>query len=296
MEGVGDGLSILPAKVADLAARPLDLTEPDPRSRTDPVISLRSLVSVLALAVTTAACIDPATEHRVRANAYLRGGDAQKAIEEVDAGLKKRPKDVSLLVMRGKALFELGQYPDARAAYREGIAASPSDDRSLADAHLGLAMAALRENDPTEARREFETLVSFDAKDADARLNLARVCLQTKENACALEHAEAAARLRGGSEDVLFTLGRIYAVAGRLDDAEKTFTHLGEVVPNAASCPYGLALVAAQRGDKDKALAKLSEAIDRKLPNPDKLAEDTLFAPLAEDARFKDLVVKAAKK
>ena len=27
----------------------------------------------------------PATEHRVRANAYLRGGDAQKALDEVEA-------------------------------------------------------------------------------------------------------------------------------------------------------------------------------------------------------------------
>ena len=57
-----------------------------------------------------------------------------------------------------------------------------------------------------------------------------------------------------------------------------------------------IALVAAQKGDKDKALAKLGEAIDRKLPNPDKVAEDALFAPLADDARFKDLVAKAAKK
>jgi Tfp pilus assembly protein PilF len=260
------------------------------------VISLRALVPVLALAVTTSACIDPATEHRVRANAYLRGGDAQKALDEVDTGLQKRPKDSSLLVMRGKALFELGKYADARTAYRGAIAAAPSDDRSMADAHLGLAMASLRENDAAEARREFEKLVSFDDKDADAHLNLARVCLQQKDNDCAVKHAEAAAHVRGGSEDVLFTLGRIYAAAGKLDDAEKTFTHLAEVVPNAASAPYGLALVAAQKGDKDKALAKLGEAIDRKLPNPDKVAEDALFAPLADDARFKDLVAKAAKK
>ena len=47
------------------------------------MISLRALVPVLALAVTTSACIDPATEHRVRANAYLRGGDAQKALDGV---------------------------------------------------------------------------------------------------------------------------------------------------------------------------------------------------------------------
>jgi len=259
------------------------------------VISLRSLALPLSLALVTSACLEPATEHRVRANAYLRGGDAQKALDEVDVGLGKRPKDVSLLVMRGKALFELTRYGDARAAYRDAIAASPAQDRSLSEARLGLAMAALRENDTAEARREFEVLVKLDEKDADARLNLARVCLQVKDVACALEHAEVAARVRGSSEDVLFTLGRIYTASGKLDEAEKTFAHIAEVIPNASSAPYGLALAAAKRGDKDGALAKLDEAVAKKLPHPDKLAEDPLLAPLAEDARFKALVEKAKR-
>ncbi len=260
------------------------------------MILMRPLVPMLALFVTMSACLDSAMEHRVRANAYLRGGDAQKALAEVDSGLAARPKDVPLLVMRGKALFELGQYAEARAAYRAALALSSSDDRGLADAHLGLAMAALRENDSAEARHEFETLVKLDEKDADARLNLARVCLQLKDYGCAVAAAEVAAHARGTSEDVLFTLGRIYCVAGKLDDAEKTFTHLGEVVPKTSSAPYGLALVAAQKGDTERALSKLGEAIDRKLPNPDKVAEDALFAPLFDNARFKELVAKAAKK
>jgi tetratricopeptide (TPR) repeat protein len=272
-----------------------NLTEPDLRATTRRVISLRSLALPLALTLATAACIDPATEHRVRANAYLRGGDAQKALDEVDVGIGKRPKDVSLHVMRGKALFELGRYADARAAYRAAIAASPTQDRSLSEAHLGLAMASLRENDTAEARREFEALVKLDERDADARLNLARVCLQIGDRACALEQAEAAAHVRGSSEDVLFTLGRIYVVADKLDEAQKTFDRIAEVVPNASSAPYGLALVAARRGDKDGAIAKLGEAIARKLPNPDKLAEDPLLAPLRDEPRFKELADKAKK-
>lgn len=257
------------------------------------MISKRAFALPLVLALATVACLDSATEHRVRANAYLRGGDAQKALDEVDVGLKKRPKDVSLLVMRGKALFELGKYADARTAYRDAIGSSPEDDRSLSEAHLGLAMASLRENDTTEARREFEALVKLDERDADARLNLARVCLQLRDNACALEHAEVAAHVRGSSEDVLFTLGRIYVVADKLDEAQKTFARIAEVVPNASSAPYGLALVAAKRGDKEGALTKLADALAKKLPNPDKLAEDPLLAPLADEPRFKELADKA---
>ncbi len=257
-------------------------------------MSISRAAALLLAAVLAGGCVDPPTEHRVRANAYLRAGEAQKALEEIDAGLVKRPDDVPLLILRGKALFELERYDDARAAYKKAVASS-AKERAVGEAHLGLAMIALRQNQLDEARAEFEKLVAIDAADADAQLNLARVCLQQKDLDCAVAHGEAAGHQRGSSEEVLFTLGRIYASAKKLDEAEKTFAHIGEVSPNAASCPYGLALVAAQRGDKERALAKLAEAIAHKLPNPDKLADDPLLAPLAGDARFKDLVAQAKK-
>ena len=249
----------------------------------------------IILAVLAAGCVDPPTEQRVRANAYLRAGEAKKALAEIDAGLAKRSDDLPLLIMRGKALFELERYEEARAAYGKALAGRRDDDRALGEAHLGLAMAALRQNDLGQARAELEKLVKLDGGDADAQLNLARVCLQQKDLECAVTHGEAAGHLRGNSEEVLFTLGRIYAVGKKLDDAEQTFTHICQAVPNAASCPYGLALVAAQRGDKDRAIAKLAEAIAHKLPNPDKLAEDPLLAPIVDDSRFKELATQAKK-
>ena len=112
---------------------------------------------------------------------------------------------------------------------------------------------------------------------------------------CAVEHGEEAGRRQGDSEEVLFTLGRIYVVAKKYDEAEKTFQHFCDVVPKAASCPYGVALVAAQRGDKARAMIKLKEAIGRKLPNPDKLANDPLLSPLVDDADFKKLAADAGK-
>lgn len=255
---------------------------------------LRSAVWAAGLAASLAACVDPPTEHRVRANAYLRAGEAQKALEEIDRGIVGRPADVSLHIMRGKALFELERYDDARAAYESALAHGKSEEpRSLSEAHLGLAAVATRKGDWQAARAQFETLVKVDDRDADAQLNLARVCLQQKELDCAVAHAEVAGRLRGDAEDVLFTLGRIYVAAKRLDDAEKTFVRIGEVVPSAASSPYGRAIVAAQRGDVEVALTRLGEALGKKLPNPDKLADDPLLAPLKDDPRFAALVAKA---
>jgi len=264
------------------------------------VTRLRNAIAAAALAsslvvsaIGLVGCIDKPTEHRVRANAYLRAGEADKALEEIEAGLKADAKDAPLLIMKGKALFELSRFDEAKLAYQAAIDTGV-EKGSLGEAHLGLAMIAMRKEKFDDAKTQFEALVDLNAKDADAHLNLARICLQLEDMACAIEHGEEAAHLRGNSEDVLFTLGRIYVTAKKYDDAVKTFEHICEVVPGASSCPYGVALVAAQRGDKDKAYAKLEEAIAKKLPSPDKLADDPLLAPLKDDEAFKKLARKAA--
>jgi tetratricopeptide (TPR) repeat protein len=256
---------------------------------------MRRAALLAAVLLFGTACLDKPTEHRVRANAYLRGGDAQKALDEIEAGLARQSRDVALLILKGKALFELDRLDDARSAYLEAIDAGKDEaEKSLGEAHLGLAIIATRKQDWREARERFQALVGIDGRDADARINLARVCLQTHDMPCAIEHGEEAGRLRGGSEEVLFTLGRIYVTAKQYDDAEKTFEHICEVVPGAASCPYGVALVAAQRGNSERALAKLGEAIDKKMPNPDKLPADPLLAPIADHPEFKALAARAA--
>jgi tetratricopeptide (TPR) repeat protein len=251
-----------------------------------------SLALSLALALLVA-CVDKPTEHRVRANAFLRSGDAAAALAEIDSGLSHDEKNVALLILKGKALFELERYDDARAAYDAALREGAGAPKELGEAHLGQAIIAMRNNSLPEAKKSFEALLEINASDADARINLARVCLQMSDLDCAVKHGEEAGHLRGQSEEVLFTLGRIYVTAKKYDEAEKTFSHICDVVPNAASCPYGVALVAAQKGEPDRALAKLKEAIDKKLPNPDQLAADPMLAPLKDHPTFAQLIEQA---
>jgi hypothetical protein len=65
------------------------------------------------------------------------------------------------------------------------------------------------------------------------------------------------------------------------------------VVPGAASCPYGQALVAARAGDKALALRALDEAVRRKLPNPDRIAADPGFSSLKDDPEFQKIAMRA---
>lgn len=267
----------------------------EPRS-----IRARSITALLLFGLLGAAglgllgCMDRAAEHRTRANAYLRGGDATLALKECDDGLAAKPDNLPILILKGKALFELDRFDEAREAFERAVTVGKSEEqRSLSEAFLGLAMISSRQRDWKAARGHFETLVRVNEKDAVSHLNVARACLELKDFECAVQHGEEAGKLRGNEEPVLYTLGTIYLASDKLKEAELTFQHICEMVPGAASCPYGLALCAAKAGDKARALSHLREAVKRKVPNPDKLALEPGFASLKDEAEFQALAEQA---
>jgi len=269
-------------------------------TRSEVLSRLRPLVASFLVASSglgLVGCMDQAAEHRTRANAFLRGGDATSALKECDDGLAIKKDNVPLVILRGKALFELDRLDDARVDFDKAVALSKGEEpRSLSEAFLGLAMIATRQKDWAAARHQFEMLVSVSPKDAVSHLNVARACLELKDLKCAVSHGEEAGHLRGNEEPVLYTLGTIYLAADKLQDAEGTFQHICEVIPGAATCPYGLALVAAKKGDKARALAQLREAVKRKLPNPEKIALEAGFAAIKDDPEFLAIVELAKQK
>jgi tetratricopeptide (TPR) repeat protein len=272
------------------------LTRPATSTKPLAMASVRRVAGALLLLLAgQAACVEQGVEHRIRANALFKLGDYRGALAECRAGLERRPKDASLWVLEGKTAFELGELGEARAAYQRAVLEGQGrSDVFLGDAYLGLAVIATREQAWDEARRQFMRLLELNPRDGSSHANLAKVELKLGNIEEAVLHAEAAAQSRGNDEQVLFTLGKVYLAAGKLDEAEKTFSHICEMIPTSASCPYGLALVAVRKDDPARALAKLSEAIDRKIPYPDKLSEDPALAPLQHNPDFVALAGRAA--
>jgi len=241
-------------------------------------------------------CVNQPTEHRVKANAYFRGGQYAEALKECDLGLASKPDDVGTLILRAKSLFELDRHAEAKADYQRAVELGEGKGKTyMGDAYLGLAILASRDKDWKEARQEFEKLLGTDPDDVGTRTNLARVCLELGDLPKAEEHAQVAVSLRGTDEAALFTLGRVLLAENKLDPAAATFARIAAVNPRAPSAPYGLSMVAAKRGDRDAALAKLSEAIQLKVPNPGEIAEDPAFASFKDDPDFLRLVAQATK-
>ena len=194
--------------------------------RPAPPLRARALAAAILL-LGGAGCVDRAAEHRVRANAFLRGGDAADALKECDDGLASKKNNVPLLMLRGKALFELDRLDDARAAYEASLAAAAGREEpsALSEAHLGLAMIASRQKNWPEARKQFETLVSVNEKDGTSHLNVAKACLEMRDVPCAVHHAEEAGKLHGneriqGAPHLRLNVAQTHGLAGRLVAAQ----------------------------------------------------------------------------
>lgn len=256
---------------------------------------VRPLAVALVAILVLAGCVERSTEHRIRANALFKSGNYREALEECEQGLAAKPDDASLWVTKGKTSFELGDFATARSAYTRAISLGQNKRGVfLGDAYLGLAVISTREHKWEDARQQFLHLLELNPSDGTSHANLARVDLELGNTSDAVVHAEEAARNRGADEQVLFTLGKVYLAAGRTDDAEKTFEHICQVVPSSSSCPYGLALVALDKNDTSLALTKLREAVDRKIPHPDQLADDPALARLKERPEFANLTAAAS--
>lgn len=67
---------------------------------------------------------------------------------------------------------------------------------------------------------------------------------------------------------VMMESGLVLREAGRLDDAEKVFTGLKEILPNSEVPPVVLSSIAARRGNLDEALRLCDEAVEQ---NPESL-------------------------
>jgi tetratricopeptide (TPR) repeat protein len=247
----------------------------------------RPWVVALAVLGVLAGCVERATEHRIRANALFKSGGYREALVECERGLESKPDDLSLWIIKGKTSFELGDFASARDSYLRAIALGAGRRGVfLGDAHLGLAVIATREQKWADAREQFLHLLELNPHDGTSHANLAKIDLELGMTKEAIVHAEEAARTRGADEQVLFTLGKVYLAGGQTDDAKRTFEHICELIPRSASCSYGLALVALEKNDPKLAMTQLREAIDRKIPHPDKLAQDPSLARLQHDPEF----------
>ena len=96
------------------------------------------------------------------ANEYRKGGQPKRAIEICRAHLAQMPGHMSGQIVFGQALFESGEWDEARAVFGRALALDPENLIAL----RSLGDMALQAGDTAEARTWYTRLLDADPKDA----------------------------------------------------------------------------------------------------------------------------------
>lgn len=94
----------------------------------------------------------------------------------------------------------------------------------------------------------------------------------------------------------LYYLGVIASNDGRLDDAAALFERVTRQDPRSDKAWYGLAAVAAQKGDRDAAVSSLRKALELNPSNRVHALNDPELDGLREDPEFMGLLGKQAER
>jgi Flp pilus assembly protein TadD len=247
-----------------------------PRSRSE---IITSLVFVLALA---ASCTDRGDTHRDVGRAYARRGEHARAVREFRRALSAHPDDAVVLTLLGNSEFELGRLGDADRHFRQAL----SEDPDLSDAHFGLGMLLARQGKRREAAGALEHVLETNPMDLTVLLNLGRLYIAERDLVRGRQRLESALRIDDDNVDAEFNLGLLAIQERKLEEATDRFRRVDALAPREPYGTYGLAAVAANRGEKTEALRLLGKAIDVGIEDKDAIARDVAFAPLARDPDF----------
>jgi tetratricopeptide (TPR) repeat protein len=199
---------------------------------------------------------------------------AGRALDRADA---LSPGDPATTVARGTLLLSLHQFADALSAGQAALAARPDDRDALAvvvDASVELGRY-------DDAAATLQRLVDIrPSLAALSRVSYLRELHGDVTGAViAMQQAVAAGGSAFDTATVTAFLGDLYWNSGRVDDAAGQYERAATLAPGLAGAEIGLARVEAARGDRDDAVERLQQLVDR-YPTP---AATTLLGDLTGD-------------
>ncbi|HRK78595.1 MAG TPA: PEP-CTERM system TPR-repeat protein PrsT [Thiobacillus sp.] len=191
--------------------------------------------------------------------AYLKRGEAGRAVAIVEEILKREPGNISTRNLLGVAKLATGDRAGARAAYVAAIQAAPS----FYTAHLNLARLDEADGQLERARQRYLGILKVRPGHADAMLELARL----EEGAGRVDEAirwlDKARSLRGQDVRAPLALHGLYLRLGRAQQALEAAKDAQAIAPNHPAALMALAQGQIAVGNPDLAkttLRRLTQA------------------------------------
>lgn len=223
--------------------------------------------------------------------AYVGAGDvavAQKAYDvaadQYLLALKTKPNDVTTMLKLFGVYLGAGRLDDADGVLSQVEKLDPQNPK-LAMSQGDVASARL-----TAAVAEQKTLQAKSNRTAAEDTRLKDLATQISSQYSVAVDRYQKALTAGAAVDVYQKLGRVYAAAGDLEKAQKSFEDVIVRSPYRVEAYEGLADVLLQRGDTTKALENYRNAFSRSLDDAQKqqLGEKVVaLAPTDLDMRMK---------
>lgn len=187
---------------------------------------------------------------------HMEAGKTREAVDMARQVQKQRPKEAAGFVLEGDIHGTGKAWPEAIAAYRNGMKLAPSPELAVK-----LHSALLASGNATEAERSATSWLKEHPKDIALRLHLGDVATSRKEFAVAAQHYQTALTLQPNNPMVLNNLAW---VSGRLKSpkaieyAEKA----NQLAPNQPAFMDTLAMLLADKGETARAVELLRKSME----------------------------------
>ena len=195
------------------------------------------------------------TLERLRSLGYVGGGAAVMRERYTDADDPKQLIELEQTMERAAAVYREGRTAEAAHLYRSVI----DKRKDTEDAYRKLALVYWRSGEPQLAIATLEEALKNGVTQAEVRFKLAQYLAESGQPARAIALLEYDA---GDDPDATIALGNAYAMAGRHQDAIKTFRRLMAADPNNALAHENIGVASLQAKDYATAETSLRRAIE----------------------------------
>ncbi|MBV9677746.1 MAG: tetratricopeptide repeat protein [Acidobacteriaceae bacterium] len=186
---------------------------------------------------------------------HIDEGMARRAVEQYKIISDKDPKDTDSLIMLGRLNRVLNNSVDAEAAFKKVLAADPDNE----DATTGLASVYADHGDAKGASALLEKLTKKNPS-AKAYATLANSYESMKEYSLAADAYKKALEIDSTRAELRGALAQDQALAGKYDDALKTYGDMAEADPKNPQPYLGMSQIYREQKDYGKAREALNKA------------------------------------
>lgn len=199
---------------------------------------------------------DSVLARRSLAQAYLRLGQASKALEALHPLVHREGSVPEAFALAGEAHLQLGNPQAAEAAFLRAAKMAPDNIR----VRTALALTALARGDDSAAFAELEALSARD-REAFVDMAIVSVRLKRREFDQALKVAQAMTQKQPNSATVLNLLGRVHLARRDLAGARQAFEQALRFDPSMFAATSSLAALDVAEKKPEQARQRLEQAI-----------------------------------